>query len=1670
MDAIYKTYERFIEAAKKFPRWNNTRRRPTTSVGGALLRSIIEEIGKVEDAILDYKNDFFIVNYIDREDKIVDYLYNAYVGDIENLNHFTLEDPNLKVTNDINDFYKNVKEKAYYQNGYIIFKNPADSLAYIYNNYKYIVKVEKFHIWNVYDEFAWWSGIERFKDENNKSLLIRTINQFHKKTSSSEAGLKNVIFNAISGTSNIEKDEIIFEQPNEKNLYLSNNESEELYEEISKFNRDIARTKQWDIDYWDNSFRTLHYISHPWDVPVENYQDGVGYNNSLYVSTIKDLNIENETDVVINGYKKSTAKIEEYIKNNNLNQNIELNLTKYSNTINPIFVQYKIEASTLTEIQNPEQIYIDAYKTSKREITYSIDSLYKGKENITITPRNKLEPNKHYVLKMLPRSENYNTMETIKCQLKHSGGTKNLLTEKGSFGFNDKGLFVNKSVLLHADSVTELNSSNNLADYRYGGFTLEDKNKPGTFEVNISKLDNTKPQPLIVSTSCDLYNIMTNPTYIKAQDFTLINGSYISGTSMIDPSILTIELKCRDLSFELDKEGGALSSGYVNIETYIDGVLDKNNTYYNASVSKFKKYELTQYGIKDVKVVIKRNTSSPIKISNISVSRYEIKIKTDNGIDLSPNKKESITIPANSGYNYLEVTINNYGQTNPIINCVHIGAKLNILTSVYKIDIDTTGLSNSELIIDTNCRCDVYLQEDQDTPIDFNLYNLYTNKTTEYQAIYLDLSSFKEIYYSYPEIKYSTNDKPYVMVKPGESIDSIIVYGNNEIFQERNDLKNIFKLKLGDKLYLNKNIKGFIVKNSNNESFLTLPYNKCSSKNSDTYKIWSNNYKDLEVCYISNSIKNVESITDKYSGIFEYVYIYSKNSSTSVAYNSQNIIKNETTGINIVKNFAPAISSSLSFLYEIKEVVARTVQNTDVVFIDDKKWTTNINKEIKIKTNIDLSNSNTFNTTVKNLNYNFILSNNIPLEDTYIINDTSIVLAQYIIDPPEHMKVIYEDITILQNRDEDNDVIYVEEDRFNKLLYSNVASIEKVTVNDSIVDPSNYSLLSKEGIICWNNDKYVGGVLKVTYTYKKPKYLTFKDIDYLYSIVGYQIDTLEKIETVNDYKLSHLKEGTSFIINYDYFLEKPDKVVVQCSNPCYIGIIKDNSVIIQKIAEDNSIVIHNGYYYIDGNEYWYFADKYEHTSERLNGITMNNVEKLNNSLLFKQEAENLLKNSKMLCNTMNIHCKNDFTKSEQVPSVSSLEELGICNSFANWESYNMDITLGNEYDGDVIKFKSNDNSSYAVLDITKAIKDNKFLSCLYNGKLNFKLGREVLIANQQISKSLFLEDIRDLNLYKDKAYVNCSNLDINHYRYYLIVTGEGTLIEIMTTDDSSIEKAEKNHVKTISKIGFNIKEEIAPATLINIDFSPINNKVDGLEITKDLYIQQGSSIDWGITKLYDIDFNTVKTYGFLKRKDALISQVNEATVETTTLKINNRNSIKNLYIKINDYLFNDFKDFNISILGSNTPSGEFNEVYTNKSRNLFIIPFTNITNYLKIIVSAKENKIINHIEVFAEYIETQTASPSTIINSYGQCVTKIYDLGIEARYVLKETIFESESPENISIQIRGLKQSQFENIWTSWYDITDQHEFDKYRLFQFKIILKDINSRIRINKFVFEVK
>lgn len=315
MDTIYHTYDRFIEACRKFPRFMNVRRRYEKSSGGKLLRSVLEEIGAVEEAILDYKKDFFIVNYFGREDSIIDYLYVTQSGLIENVEAVEIIEPALKLTDDKELFYKNIDTYAYYQDGYILIKSKADKIYFVYNEFQYMLPLERQHIWNIFDEFAWWASLERFVDfgETNKELMLRTIDVFRERPSSSETGLRNVIKNTLLNYGNIDDDEIVFETPNEENMAILNDDSISLYEEISQFNHDIARAKRFDLDLWDNTFRELHYLPHVFDVKIKNYKDGVGYNDSLDISTVKELDAEIGTDITIYGYKKSEDRIYRFI-------------------------------------------------------------------------------------------------------------------------------------------------------------------------------------------------------------------------------------------------------------------------------------------------------------------------------------------------------------------------------------------------------------------------------------------------------------------------------------------------------------------------------------------------------------------------------------------------------------------------------------------------------------------------------------------------------------------------------------------------------------------------------------------------------------------------------------------------------------------------------------------------------------------------------------------------------------------------------------------------------------------------------------------------------------------------------------------------------------------------------------------------------------------------------------------------------------------------------------------------------------------------------------------------------------------------------------------------------------------------------------------------------------
>lgn len=234
-------------------------------------------------------------------------------------------------------------------------------------------------------------------------------------------------------------------------------------------------------------------------------------------------------------------------------------------------------------------------------------------------------------------------------------------------------------------------------------------------------------------------------------------------------------------------------------------------------------------------------------------------------------------------------------------------------------------------------------------------------------------------------------------------------------------------------------------------------------------------------------------------------------------------------------------------------------------------------------------------------------------------------------------------------------------------------------------------------------------------------------------------------------------------------------------------------------------------------------------------------------------------------------------------------------------------------------------------------------------------------------------------------------------------------------------------------------------------------------------MRTGTNVDWGVTLIESIDLKNIKSNAFLYRNDSLIAQSDQASFETGTIFLKSKNAIKNIFIKINDFPYGQFKDFNLKIWGSNISNGNFVELYNGKNKNLFQMAANNLTSYIKLEIESTEGKIIKDIDVFVQYKEGDESPNVSDINN-GYCVSKLYDIGTECRSILKDVEYELISGDNIKIQVRGLKTTNNESTWTSWYDLDKKHEFNQYRYFQFKVIIIDSLTKARINKFIFEVK
>lgn len=1682
MNTLYNTHDKFKSASEKFPRFINARRRPDNSIAGKLLQSYIEEIGAVEDAIIDYKKDFFIENYLDRSEDITAYLYSARVGEIEDLSALNLLSPVLEITEDKKFFLDNLSTHAYYQDGCILFNEKCEEVHYTYNQFEYKVVPEEIHVWNIFDDFGWWVGLERLPKETNKAFMYRIVDVFRERPSSSKIGLKNVIKNTLYNYGHIGDEEIRFELPNENNMAIIGEDGLSLYDHISSFNRDIARTKKWDIDYWSNNFAKFDYLPHAWETKVANYKNGVGYNDSLKVSTVKDLDTELGTSVSIYGYKKSEKKIEEYLRSQNIKKELTLKLKKYLDVMNPIPVQYKITASTLSELKYPNRAFINLYVVKNKKINYPLEQFYESDNGLEIVKNNKLVAGKKYRAELLPD----NTFKAEECTVKNSDGNVviDLLRSYNQFVRDDYGNIINHDQKFYGESVYDFSSTSGFKDSE-NGISLIDNSVPGvlSFETEGSSVKNPNLK-LTLDYEIEKLSLMNNPLFILAKGFkyNAESNKYESSTNTEDYASCVIDFEGNYLEYSLPR---AISSS-VSVNVYIDGEKDISNSYsvlnLNKSARTPEPISLPKYS--HIRVEIIRLSGNP-SIENIFAKRIKTKVIVDKE-EIIPRADGSFVLPERDKCD-VEVTIENLSKTDFELKSVIVGKKLTKANSTYLTEEFTAGENQYLDVINLG---DVKLFDvDTNTYVDYSPYDSYKNNSDIPLDLYLDLSAFTSIGYSYPEIKTSSDNRKYITIEAGEELSSIEIYGEYKNRVSRKSFADLLRLGSNQTVKFNKNTKRCYVENNGRYRFDS-EFVLDKQANLTEIDLDNEDKEKFEVAFISDEDKNVEVITDTYGGTFDFFYLYDKNSKEYIAYNTQNIVQ-EITGdldngekVSIVNSFSPAIPKDSEVIYEISDPIisSETKFPVSVTFVQknlagenlENTWTLTSSAGILIAADFGEEKDRLIKTEELAITEKFNLSNNISLQNSYEVDNKTINLEEYIISVPDFVKVQYEEVTTARYSDGDGNTLYVETDGFNKLPHTNITKIEKIVIGGKTVSSSDYKLLGEAGFVWWKNPELYSKPFSITYTYKKPVSLIFSSLDMLYDTVGYTIDTLDLVNN-EDYMLTNIQSGEIISVDPSKFSQYPDIVSAICNNPVYTATVENTGyvpkVLVTKIGEDNELVIHNGYYYIDGNEYWYFTNKKYRDVDKIDGLETFNAEKLGGGLQLFRESTNFLKNSRMDRKVLNPTASFNFANYHTIPNVSSANHFGACETLSAWKTYRMNLTPSNEYDGDAIIFDAENDSSYAIMDITAMIKKNKLFTAWVAGNIKLSIARDVAINGQKLSKSLYLSKVADLVEYKDKVYFDCSMLDTNNDRFFLIVSGNGTLIEIIVSDIARFKQVtdfEEDFEKAITKFGLKIEEKAAARDTILLDFIPTGIQFNDTELSKDLVLRTGSTADWGITKIKSFDFSKdLLLSGFNLRNDILTATADNAYIETNPMQLSNIASIGELYVKINDYPVNNLADFKITFLGSNTLSNDYQVLGEFSNCNVASISGKKLKNFIKIRIEAVENKDITGIELFANYVEEEKGPKIADISS-GFCFTKIYDLGAVGNYRLKDIETEETNPENIRYYIRGIRFQEFDNTYTELYSKEENHVFDNYRYVQFKIELKTKDARAKIKKFIME--
>lgn len=1689
-------YSNMIKRAIEFfPIWSDIRKRGTKSIGGMVVNSALEETLELEKAIQAYKDFYFLDKYQDKEEEVIAYVYAANVGTLEDLDNTSIiyNDQEYFITLDIDEFYSN-ETLAYYENGLIYIqealynKNNINSIILSIDDYKYTYTLERKHVWNIFDEFACFVGLERHTNESNTSLKERILFSTKNLGSNTEEGLKNAIMSELIGMfPEMQSEEIEITKLTPESLTKPYKEFNSLLDMLSSINRDVLKDKRWDLDKWSYDFKSIAFLDNVWDDVIETYQNGIGHGDDLKV-VIADNDTTTDADIVL--YNKSTVKLDKYVADKHIKKNINFKLKRYENILNPIKAKYAIKASEAIDITH-ENIELSVFENNEKKESRKIEEIYKMGKGVTSVDNSKITDDKPYRLEFYSDS-NFDGMKISKAKVIYKHKTtgeilesRNLLKAAPGFSYNASGELVNTSIKKTVKSVNHFNQYENLADSK-SGIVLASNRNEGKAVLNVSGLG-------LNLVNIDIENQLADipKSLIKYNQFCFWRE---------DELVFRYDTN-KERKFEIETEANIISfkllEGDADVFIEIDGVTEYFKISGNRNVEIFS--ESSKLSPKKMKVTVISNSVITTKFSDFKYCCHTVDLKLQYGALIKDS--EGYRLP-NFAVNSLIVSMSSKTSSSPVLKSIYIGADIRQLR--YKTEVIESRPNTNRIIeIKSNCLADLLhvdvvgntisktenyvpatsykaVQDDAWIRLNTDEYESIKEITTSVGAIHVIEESGK-LYYN-------------ISLKMGQTVNSVIIDGVKNVPAKTITLEKMIQSyiphfdKETDRIYACKLCKGLLVADNDPDNpkltIVNIKSNIFTGINASYYK-FTKLPNTLGIVF-NNDTSEIHSSETNLP--FNSISFMPGGTKVYQAINEANIYTGEVRGIKILNNFSPILNSSALMYYQVEpfesnvkyEVKFSSTIESDNSFDDLLNWSVGL-KDIAIKTPIDLSNTENYEISELEVTDEVLLSRHIELQKSYKIGDNREVFTNRYMIIPESGTVLYERYSDNQNQSLIvQEEIIMEEDGFTKLAYSNID--EMLYTGFSPYSGSNellvkdFELLKDEGIILWTNKDYINASRKVylRYTIKNPIAILL-DEDLLYKAIGYNVDAYDE---VGRFKIAGVDDGYRFDLRQIDNYQDVDMVYTICSSPAFQADGFNDILTFKKTVNRDTILVRTGYYYINGREYYLFPSKDEIVLDEEKYIDMENVELSGEEITLFKRTDNYVRNSEMLFRGMNELYNFDASKS-QVKGVSAINSITACDSFNSWNVFGTKMVLKDGLNQLGISFMPEIPNGYAYIELTDYLeKGDNYLSFWAEKSLEVFIGEEKKYLGLNFPDSISIKIGQEIP-YRDDEIRTITIKQDDNKKYYLIVKGQGTIDDIILSNDISSISA---HTKNIDLLGLSINEGFKQGqkhrVFLNSNKDAINK---GAALTKDGYVKTASNMYWGISPLksYDSkeDFATCSTENIHFENSYVRTGRTEGYIETAPIYLDNPMTIKRVIVKANEIGFDDMRGFKIQILSSNTREGVYMPINTFNDNYGYVYGDA-LLKYIKIKVTMPDNKFLNNLNIYAEYKSTEANAPKVLMPSSGELITKIYDAQYSTDYRIREiSIADISNINDVEIQVRASKEDYSADVWHPWqtlelkHNLTLKNELKFYgtRFFQIKVLLKTSNAFIKINNIDIEV-